>query len=479
MTRIGATATKTIIDDFRARKAGAAPVAAATGAASRAATDDGAGRRSASGCSAPGSSASSTRDGLRYVPDARVVANYGAGRRAADGVRGALREPAARLDRGGVRRSRGRPRRRVAAEPPRTSRPSGRGGARQGRRLHKPLGRERRRRRPRCSAWSRTPACSTPISRTSSSTPRLIRMREMIEAGRDRPADDVPGSRGPQRTARARISGMPSWPAAAHCSTWRRTAPRSPATVRQGRPGPRGVRLGRHARPRRPDDRRGQRGDAHAVRGRPGRDDATSRGRRRAASRAGSRPTATPAGSSRTSARRPLRAFIEQPAGYLGEKTDADTGWVYPGPERDPRPRPRRDDGRHRRGVPRPVARRGRRSTTGYVVNRILDAAYRSIRSGHWEPVVADVRRRGPGMTSAPRARRRADLADGRDRAPGAARGDPGRRDREGQPMVLPRRSPPTGWSTSSGPAIRGSPSRRCSRAMARTRASTRWSSCR
>ena len=30
VTRIGATATATIIDDFRARKAGAAPVSAAT-----------------------------------------------------------------------------------------------------------------------------------------------------------------------------------------------------------------------------------------------------------------------------------------------------------------------------------------------------------------------------------------------------------------------------------------------------------------
>ena len=29
----------------------------------------------------------------------------------------------------------------------------------------------------------------------------------------------------------------------------------------------------------------------------------------------------------------PLRAFIERPAGYLGEKTDADTGWVYPVPD--------------------------------------------------------------------------------------------------------------------------------------------------
>src|SRR5688500_19824391 len=28
-----------------------------------------------------------------------------------------------------------------------------------------------------------------------------------------------------------------------------------------------------------------------------------------------------------------LRAFIERPAGYLGEKTDADTGWVFPVPD--------------------------------------------------------------------------------------------------------------------------------------------------
>ena len=83
----------------------------------------------------------------------------------------------------------------------------------------------------------------------------------------------------------------------------------------------------------------------------------------------------------------PLRAFIERPAGYLGEKADADTGWVYPGPERDLRPRPRRDDGRRRRGVPRRAARRARRSRDGYVVNAILDAAYRSMRSGRWEPV--------------------------------------------------------------------------------------------
>jgi predicted dehydrogenase len=82
----------------------------------------------------------------------------------------------------------------------------------------------------------------------------------------------------------------------------------------------------------------------------------------------------------------PLRAFIERPAGYLGEKVDADTGWVYPVPNetyahghdammadvvgafRDGRP-------------PQETFR------DGLVVNEILDAAYRSMKTGSWEPV--------------------------------------------------------------------------------------------
>ena len=52
---------------------------------------------------------------------------------------------------------------------------------------------------------------------------------------------------------------------------------------------------------------------------REGRHRGPQRGLRRAA-----------AASSRTSTSTPIRAFIEQPAGYLAEKTDADTGWVFP-----------------------------------------------------------------------------------------------------------------------------------------------------
>ncbi len=82
----------------------------------------------------------------------------------------------------------------------------------------------------------------------------------------------------------------------------------------------------------------------------------------------------------------PLRAFIEQPAGYLGEKVDADTGWVYPVPNET-----------YAHGHDAMMAdvvsafRDGRQPQEtfedGLVVNSILDAAYRSIQSGQWEAV--------------------------------------------------------------------------------------------
>ena len=84
----------------------------------------------------------------------------------------------------------------------------------------------------------------------------------------------------------------------------------------------------------------------------------------------------------------PLRAFIERPAGYLGEKVDADTGWVYPVPNET-----------YAHGHDAMMAdvvnafRDGRKPQEtfedGLIVNRILDAAYRSMQSGHWEPVEA------------------------------------------------------------------------------------------
>jgi predicted dehydrogenase len=80
-----------------------------------------------------------------------------------------------------------------------------------------------------------------------------------------------------------------------------------------------------------------------------------------------------------------LRAFIERPAGYIGEKADADRGWIYPVPNET-----------YVHGHDAMMAdvveafRSGRppRETfeDGLVVNTVLDAAYRSMRSGKWEP---------------------------------------------------------------------------------------------
>ena len=82
----------------------------------------------------------------------------------------------------------------------------------------------------------------------------------------------------------------------------------------------------------------------------------------------------------------PLRAFIERPAGYLGEKVDADTGWVYPVPNET-----------YAHGHDAMMAdvvnafRGGRQPQEtfedGFIVNAILDAAYRSMKSGRWEAV--------------------------------------------------------------------------------------------
>lgn len=92
-----------------------------------------------------------------------------------------------------------------------------------------------------------------------------------------------------------------------------------------------------------------------------------------------------------------LRAFIERPAGYIGEKADIDTGWVFPVP-----------DETHVHGhdaMMRNVVESFRAGTSpretfedGLAVNAIIDAAYRSMRTGRWEPVD------GAGLNVAPPA---------------------------------------------------------------------------
>jgi predicted dehydrogenase len=82
----------------------------------------------------------------------------------------------------------------------------------------------------------------------------------------------------------------------------------------------------------------------------------------------------------------PLRAFIERPAGYLGEKVDAETGWVYPVPNET---YAHGHDAMMSDVVEAFRAGREPQETfaDGLIVNQILDAAYRSIRSGRWEPI--------------------------------------------------------------------------------------------
>jgi len=85
----------------------------------------------------------------------------------------------------------------------------------------------------------------------------------------------------------------------------------------------------------------------------------------------------------------PLRAFIGQPAGYIGEKADAETGWVFPVPDET---YAHGHDAMMRHMVEAFRAGSEPRETfrDGYVVNGVLDAAYRSMRSGSWEPLDLD-----------------------------------------------------------------------------------------
>ena len=84
-----------------------------------------------------------------------------------------------------------------------------------------------------------------------------------------------------------------------------------------------------------------------------------------------------------------VRAFIEESAGYLMEKADAETGWVFPIPD-EARVYGYQEEMRH--FVECYVEGKQPREdfVDGYIVNRVLDAAYISMKSGHWEPVQID-----------------------------------------------------------------------------------------
>ncbi len=91
-----------------------------------------------------------------------------------------------------------------------------------------------------------------------------------------------------------------------------------------------------------------------------------------------------------------LKAFVERPTGYVVEKADAETGWVFPVPDEV------RVHGHDLMmadvvGAFRDGRAPGETFRDGYLVNLVLDAAYRSMRSGHWESVTPDPALAGMG----------------------------------------------------------------------------------
>jgi len=81
-----------------------------------------------------------------------------------------------------------------------------------------------------------------------------------------------------------------------------------------------------------------------------------------------------------------LKAFVERPAGYVVEKADVETGWIFPVPDEV---RVHGHDLMMADVVGAFADGRAPQETfrDGFAVNAILDAAYRSMRSGRWEAV--------------------------------------------------------------------------------------------
>lgn len=82
----------------------------------------------------------------------------------------------------------------------------------------------------------------------------------------------------------------------------------------------------------------------------------------------------------------PVRAFTLGSAGYLMEKASADTGWVFPQPD-EARVYGFHEEMRH---FVECVAKGDKPRETyhdGWVVNVMMDAAYRSMKSKRWEPI--------------------------------------------------------------------------------------------
>ena len=86
-----------------------------------------------------------------------------------------------------------------------------------------------------------------------------------------------------------------------------------------------------------------------------------------------------------------VRAFIQKSAGYLVEKADTDVGWVFPIPD-EARVYGYQEEMRHFVECFVNGEQPREDFVDGYIVNCVLDAAYRSMKSGHWEPVHVDAK---------------------------------------------------------------------------------------
>lgn len=84
-----------------------------------------------------------------------------------------------------------------------------------------------------------------------------------------------------------------------------------------------------------------------------------------------------------------IRAFIQESAGYLMEKADADVGWVFPIPD-EARVYGYHEEMRHFVECFTLGKQPREDFVDGYIVNCVIDAAYKSMKSGIWEPVHID-----------------------------------------------------------------------------------------
>jgi predicted dehydrogenase len=94
----------------------------------------------------------------------------------------------------------------------------------------------------------------------------------------------------------------------------------------------------------------------------------------------------------------PVTGFISRPGGYLMEKADADTGWVFPLPD-EARVYGYHEELRHFARCYLDGTEPRETFVDGYIVNCILDACYRSMQSGRWEKIELDADVVAPAMT--------------------------------------------------------------------------------